>query len=360
MKKKNPRILVSAAMRSGSTLVSNILNAHKDILIVENFHFQRFIYQDGKKLTKNLLKYKVYEMRDRLQLRYNYKINAENVIDSVLKRGISYKNLYDELIKDQANINRVKIAGEDSALNWRFIKTFYNFYPNAKIIHLIRDPRSIFASWKKATYQKNDYWGCIYNTIDCMNYALKYSKILNKKNYLALRFEDILLNPEFFAKKMCSFLNIQFTEDMINPKRWSKLFNNKNASLGWSSIEKKSMDGFYKNRVDAWKKILTDEEINTIQTFMSKNLIQWGYDLYPTRSNKIDVFLDCTNKSSYLKKNLQNFLKTGEGSDLLKDDPTDPYTWGDGKKNKKKFKDTKNGKLYLSNLKKLKKKFLIN
>ena len=72
MKKKNPRILVSAAMRSGSTLVSNILNAHKDILIVENFHFQRFIYQDGKKLTKNLLKYKVYEMRDRLQLRYNY------------------------------------------------------------------------------------------------------------------------------------------------------------------------------------------------------------------------------------------------------------------------------------------------
>ena len=50
------------------------------------------------------------------------------------------------------------------------------------------------------------------------------------------------------------------------------------------------MDGFYKNRVDAWKKILTDEEINTIQTFMSKNLIQWGYDLYPTRSNKIDVF----------------------------------------------------------------------
>ena len=57
------------------------------------------------------------------------------------------------------------------------------------------------------------------------------------------------------------------------------------------------------------------------------------YDLYPTKSNKIDVFLECTNKSNYLKRNLQNFLKT-EKSDLLKDDPTDPYTWGDGKKKK--------------------------
>ena len=33
---------------------------------------------------------------------------------------------------------------------------------------------------------------------------------------------------------------------MVNPKKWSKLFNNKNASLGWSSIEKKAWMDFIK------------------------------------------------------------------------------------------------------------------
>jgi hypothetical protein len=359
MEKNSPRIMVSAAMRSGSTLVSNILNAHRDLLIFENFHFQRFIYQDGKKLTKNLLKFKVYEMRDRLNLRYNYKINADKVINNVIKKGINYKNLYDELINDQAVINKVKIVGEDSALNWRFLDQFCKFYSNAKIIHLIRDPRSIFASWKKATYQKNDYWGCLFNVIDCMNYAINYQKKLKKKNYMVIKFEDILSNPEYFAKKICNFLNIKFEKNMIKPKKWSSLFIGKNASLGWSSIEKKNMDGFYKNRIDAWKNILTDEEINTIQVLMNKNMKQWGYNIYKIKNKKMNTFFKCVEKSNYLKNNFQNFLLSGEGSDLLKDDPTDPNTWGDGKKNKKKFKDTKKGKLYLKNIKKYKKYYQI-
>ena len=59
-KQEKPRILVSAAMRSGSTLVSNILNANRDVLIFENFHFKRFIYQNGEKLTKDLMIFKEY------------------------------------------------------------------------------------------------------------------------------------------------------------------------------------------------------------------------------------------------------------------------------------------------------------
>ena len=58
----SPRILISSAMRSGSSLISNILNAHSKIQIIENFHFYRFIYQNGEPLTDKIVKFKIEEM----------------------------------------------------------------------------------------------------------------------------------------------------------------------------------------------------------------------------------------------------------------------------------------------------------
>ncbi len=359
MSTKIPRIYVSAAMRSGSTLVSNILNAHKDVLILENFHFQRFIYKDGKKLSRKIIKYRIKEMAIRLKLRYNFQVNSDIVIEKLFKKQLTYKNMYDELINDQKKINNLSIIGEDSALNWRFIKKFNDYYKDAKIIHLIRDPRSIFASWKKATYQKIDYWGCIFNCLDNMNYADHYSKLLSPKKYMVVKFEDILDSPQTYAKSFCKFLNIKFSRDMVRPKNWERIFKTKNAKLGWSSIEKKKISGFYKNRKDSWKRFLNDEEIFVIQTFLNYQMKRWNYNVINTKKENMNTFLNCLKKSNYLKKCLKLYFEKNEGTDQLQNDPTDFKTWGDGQKNKKKFMYSKDGRTYIKNLKKLKKQLSI-
>ena len=289
----------------------------------------------------------------RLKIRYNIDINEEKVIKEVFKKKLSYKSIYDELMKEQLRINpSITICGEDSAMNWRFIEKFNKLYKKAKIIHIIRDPRSIFASWKKITYQKKDYWGCIVNCIDNMNYASHYKKHKKKNNYMAVKFEDVLLRPEFYAKKFSKFLNIDYEKQMVQPKKWNKIFKNKFASLGWSSIEKKSIDGFFLNRLDAWKTILTKKEIILIEYFLKKNLTEWSYELSGNKINKsyIKDFNKIINTSPYLKKIFKNFKMNRVGSDQLKNNPRDPKTWGDGKKNKKKFIESREGKLYLEKL----------
>ena len=41
------------------------------------------------------------------------------------QKKLTYKNIYDELMREQLKINlNIKIVGEDSAMNWRFIKNF--------------------------------------------------------------------------------------------------------------------------------------------------------------------------------------------------------------------------------------------
>mgnify|MGYP006076548723 CR=1 FL=1 len=356
---KMPRIYVSAAMRGGSTLVSNILNAHSKVQIIENFHFQRFLYKKNEVLNKKKVEFRIREMGLRLGIRFNIKINEKNVLKEIFKGKLSHKNIYDCLIKEQLKINpSLKIIGEDSALNWRFIEIFCKMYKNAKVIQLIRDPRSIFASWKKITYQKKDYWGCIFNCIDNMNYGKYLSKKLSKKNYMCLRFEDILTDPNLYAKKIAKFINIKFEPNMTKPEKWEKIFKNKYASLGFSSIEKKSVNGFFTNRIDSWKRELSSNEIKIVEYFAKKNLKQFNYELSNKTIKKIDLknFLKKKiDKSNYLKKNFSTLLKTGHGTDLLSTDPTDPKTWGDGKQNKKKFIESSDGKKYMQEIKKIKK-----
>lgn len=353
---KMPRIYIAATMRSGSTLVSNILNAHSKIQIIENFHFKRFLYEDGSVLSKKKVEFKLREMGLRLKVRYKVRINEDQVIKEIFKKKLTYKNIYDELMKEQLRINpQIQIVGEDSAMNWRFIQSFNKLYENSKIIHLIRDPRSVFASWKKTTYQKSNYWGCVLNCVDNMNYATYYKKKLNKNNYLAIKFEDILQNPKLFSKKISKFLNIKFEKSMVQPKKWESLFKNKFASLGWSSIEKKAIDGFFTNRIDSWKSHLNKDEISFIEYFSKKNLKDWNYKIDQKNKNfKIEKFNRILKKNSYLKKNFNKLKKTGQGSDKLPNNVKDPKTWGDGKNNKKKFIDSIDGKYYMKELKKIK------
>ena len=350
--KNSPRIYVSAAMRGGSTLVSNMLNAHSKIQIIENFHFYRFLYEDKNIINEKEIEYKIREMAIRMRIRYKININETKVLHNIKKNKLSYKNIYDALINEQLKLNsKLRIVGEDSALNWRFIEKFCSMYENAKVIHLIRDPRSIFASWKKITYQKFDKWGCILNCIDSMNFAKYYKKKLSAKNYLVLKFEDVLKEPRKNALKISKFIGVNYEKNMTHPKKWSNLFKYKSASLGWSSIEKKAIDDFFLDRIDSWKRELDDNEIQIIEHFSKKQLNHFNYKLVTKKinQNSLKIFKKKINQSKYLKKHFDIFIKTGKGTDELRDNPKNPYTWGDGKKNKKKFINTKAGKLYLKN-----------
>ena len=121
-----PRIYISGAMRSGSSLISGILNGNSKIKILDNFHLERFIIGKNETLTKKILHFKVEEMTARLNLRYGIKVNKKKVIGNLKnKKKISYNDLYDELILDQLNqISSIKIIGEDAPMSWRFIEKF--------------------------------------------------------------------------------------------------------------------------------------------------------------------------------------------------------------------------------------------
>ncbi|GAH06481.1 unnamed protein product, partial [marine sediment metagenome] len=75
--------------------------------------------------------------------------------------------------------------------------TFLTLYPEGKIIHLIRDPRDVLASYREFTIEpKYRYFDAVFTCLHSMNWTMTIGESLPKKNYYVLRHEDLITDPE--------------------------------------------------------------------------------------------------------------------------------------------------------------------
>lgn len=94
---------------------------------------------------------------------------------------------------------------------------FLDEYPDLRIIYLARDPRGLYSSRRDLAWC-NSTTSCIDPAVYCedMRRDLKVAKYLNskyKKRFMAIRYEDIALDPSNQIKKVLEFLKLDY-----NPK----------------------------------------------------------------------------------------------------------------------------------------------
>ena len=112
------------------------------------------------------------------------------------------KNLF---IKD----SKKHVWAEKTQLVWREIPEFLKMFPRGKAIIVLRDPRSVLASFKKYTFNPEPaYLGAIFNCYDVMQNSLNYKKKYPSK-VLIIKYEELVLNPKKIIKKTLNFLNIK-------------------------------------------------------------------------------------------------------------------------------------------------------
>jgi hypothetical protein len=135
-----------------------------------------------------------------------------------------------------------KIIGEKTPIHIRHVKKLYNWFPNGRIIHLLRDPRAVYVSEKRRRINKpisTPYKQLKYSTFlfkvfiliqttvlwnESYRKSIKYKKKYQNK-YLVLKFEDLISQPEKSIMKVCKFIGIQFEANMMDQKVISKGFN---------------------------------------------------------------------------------------------------------------------------------------
>jgi hypothetical protein len=285
---------ILATARTGSTLLSSMLNTHPNVISTIEEPFAYSLYPKYSKIkiwTSETIQKYCYDFylfsEGFLEIQFGTKKDLVTLLEdnkSILTSDIAIKLTYLCFFpnKDKTQISTII----DKQLRFHFcLEKVAQFYPKSKFIILYRDPRdqclakyrmSEKKNIKENYYRISNVWNYVYETL----YQAKI-KIGNSR-FLEIKYEDLVLNPEFELNKICSFLDIPYYEIMLKYDEQIK----KEVSI--TTLKEEGLKEFTifheglrqkvnTNKIGFWKQGLKEEEVNIIWTVCGSLAEKIGY-----------------------------------------------------------------------------------
>ena len=286
-------IFVVGNSRSGTTMTGRILNRHSSVFTFNELHFFEQIWQESNAnktyeidAAIKLLTLLFSLQRDGYFFHFEnpaYQPESQKIIDSLGYPGkkCTSAEIFKAFLKYEAALHLKTRTCEQTPRNVYYIDNIRSLYPEAKFIHIIRDPRDVMISqknrWKRRKFNANKNNVTLFNTVrQWVNYhpitIMKLwqgaNKVIernkNNPNFLSVRYEDILISPEAECKKICQFLEINFESNMLQVPQIG-------SSLGKDTPSKLGLDA---SKVYGWKKGGLNKAEIYITEKMGKDIMQ--------------------------------------------------------------------------------------
>ena len=327
--KSDLQVLLTGCYRSGTDYSSVLINNHPKLIVTTyTTSFMRYSYDryspiHQKKNYINLLK----EAKKRIKNRWNRNLNIKKIINYCNnQKKVSYSMLYDLMMSDLFLEKNITKWGEKTQLVWRQIPDFLKIFPKGKAINIIRDPRSVLASFKKSTYNPEPaYLGAIFNCYDSMEKSLLYKKKYPSR-FMYFKYEDIALDPKKTLKKIYNFLKLDSKHNLLHEKEWldatGKKFHH-NSVFANKRTKKNNFN--LKSSTIRWKKNLSNNEVSLCEHINGKLMKEFKYK--SSYSRNWEHLLPVIFKDEKIHGYFKNWLLYKQGVQEFPNDPLNPKNW---------------------------------
>ncbi len=284
--------------RSGTTLLTKLLNKHKDIhcqpeanfLLFFLHHFKNrvgFNDHDIELIFKEISTYSLSHPTIGWNINFD---KAKQTLKTICSANpdINYatlcKHIYSLFEIEHQNKKDAKLIIDKNPAYTILVDKIAGFLPEAKFIWMIRDYRANVLSRKQNVYLKSPK--VAYNAIRWKYFnmlALKFSK-KNPHKVLLVRYEDLVNDPGTVISSIYTFLNVD-PKDETNRDTISFTETKNDASLikhekyltkKYDDLEKPVNTG----RVNSWKTELSKKEIDLCDAICLSFAKQFEYTAF--------------------------------------------------------------------------------
>jgi hypothetical protein len=272
---ENP-VYIAGADRSGTSLLFALLASHPNISMVRRTNMWRYFYgqfgdlgqsQNFERCLTAMLQYKRLEHLDP---------DPERIRREFWQWEPTYGRLFALFHEHHAERQGKSRWGDKSLHTEHYTNQVFKEYPQAKIIHMIRDPRDRYASILKR--HKTDSRRIISATARWM-YSMRNADRYQKRypaRYMVLRYETLAQFPEDSLRDICTFIGEPYLPEMLTMKGSSTHMQAGNSSFG--DIEPGVISTKAINR---FRQVLNVDEWWFIQLSSGKTMKAYDYQLEP-------------------------------------------------------------------------------
>ena len=182
-------------------------------------------------------------------------VNNEMLFAPAMEKAqlaVPLRNFLEKCVKAILNKQEKGVFLEDNTHNILFASDLMALMPNAKLLHLVRDPRDVIASARQQRWCPTDITQLISWYAEIMNRWWAERAKCNPERFLEVRFEDLVHDRTTRIAEMAAFCDVPMDERMLN------------VALSRHNIGRHKED-------------LTEEEIHQIESALHPFFEAYGY-----------------------------------------------------------------------------------
>jgi hypothetical protein len=281
-------IFVVGGSRSGTTMMGRILNRQSRVFTFHEIHFFENLWSgitekhlkssDAQRLLARLL---AVQRHGYLSARDPAVFHAESVRLLGSDR-YPLREIYARFLQYEASRAGKSIPCDQTPRNLFYLKEIFEWYPNARVINMVRDPRDVLLSqknkWRRRSLGAKDIplreaaraWINYHPLTVSLLWQSAISaaeRQADNRRFLTVSFERLVQEPENVVSEVCQFLGLAYDPEILNIPR-------KGSSTRPDIHGESGMDA---DRVGAWRRGgLSRTEIYICERVVGKTMDRLG------------------------------------------------------------------------------------
>jgi len=227
-------IFIGGINRSGTSLVRGLLASHPEVAIppTEFEFFKRFRRGPRARLSPVEAQREAREILAWPKVA-GWSLDPDAALARVARAEPSARGLFVSFLEAYAALAGKPGLGEKTTYYHRNVKTFDRWFGTSySFVHVLRHPVSSFASarWYGGTERRLDPRGW---ALDWLESALSAERRARRRpGYLAVRYEDLVGDPEGQTRLLCGRLGLDFEPQMLELGQFPERDNSSFAPAG--------------------------------------------------------------------------------------------------------------------------------
>jgi hypothetical protein len=185
------------------------------------------------------------ELFQKRELMYNYYSSEESLV-SILSKFLH------NVIMDVLHTQEKDFYLEKNTWNILWLDKILKLIPEAKLVHIYRDPRDVISSYTNQAWMPADPIKCAIIYGDIMNKWHEISKKIPPDSFFEISLESLVLSPRQTLDSICTFWGIPWSESLLETE-------------------------MSKSHIGRWKEDLSKEQMHQISPIIEKQLQLYNY-----------------------------------------------------------------------------------